>query len=299
MGYIYKITNKLNGKIYIGKTNLFNPYDRFKEHKQDSKKARNKNRPLYRAFNKYGIENFEFTVIEESDNIEDREKYYINLYKSFSNVGYNATKGGDGKPYLNLDENKVIGIYETYKTFNRTAMYFGVDSKTIKQIILNNKHEIYEYSNKIKIVQLDLKFLDVIHVYESYSDANRSMNAKVTAKKIRSVIENKSKNAYGYHWMIYEDYVSLTEERKCQIISYINDETEKRKYIKQKIICTTTGEVFDSAKDASIKVFNKKTVPGISQCCLGTGKRITCGKDPITNEPLKWMFLNEYLKQVA
>ena len=63
MGYIYKITSKINNKIYIGKTTR-NPEMRWKEHIRDSKNNNN-NIPLYNAFNKYGIDNFSFEVISE------------------------------------------------------------------------------------------------------------------------------------------------------------------------------------------------------------------------------------------
>ena len=58
MSFIYKITNQINGKSYIGKTNLPSIQERFKEHISDSKRARMEKRPLYSAMNKYGIENF-------------------------------------------------------------------------------------------------------------------------------------------------------------------------------------------------------------------------------------------------
>lgn len=92
MSFIYKITNLLNGKCYIGKTDIHTVQERFKEHVKDSKKYLE--RPLYRAFNKYGIENFKVEEIEQC-NIEDsceREKYWIEYYSSFKN-GYNATLG--------------------------------------------------------------------------------------------------------------------------------------------------------------------------------------------------------------
>lgn len=73
MGYIYKIVNDINNKIYIGKTE-FNIEKRFKEHCQDSKKGY-ENRPLYKAMNKYGIEHFSIEKIEECNNLEEREKY--------------------------------------------------------------------------------------------------------------------------------------------------------------------------------------------------------------------------------
>ena len=57
MAYIYKITNDINGKIYIGKT--YNSIEkRFKEHCKDRLKRKCEQRPLYSAMNKYGIEHF-------------------------------------------------------------------------------------------------------------------------------------------------------------------------------------------------------------------------------------------------
>lgn len=117
MSYIYKITNNINGKIYIGKTS--NTIEqRFKRHCLDSLKY--KERPLYRAFNKYGISNFSIEQIEECspEQASDREIYWIEYFGSFK-YGYNATKGGDGKTYLDYDL-----IYQTYnqtKSIIKTA----------------------------------------------------------------------------------------------------------------------------------------------------------------------------------
>ena len=61
--YLYKITNKINGKVYIGKTSL-TVEERYKEHLQDYKKDTKEKRPLYDAFNKYGIDNFFVTELE-------------------------------------------------------------------------------------------------------------------------------------------------------------------------------------------------------------------------------------------
>lgn len=76
MAFIYGIKNKINNKLYIGKT-TYSLDKRFKEHKRDSTRNSKEVRPLYRAFRKYGIENFEIFQIEEC-NIEalsDREIY--------------------------------------------------------------------------------------------------------------------------------------------------------------------------------------------------------------------------------
>lgn len=92
MAFIYKITNIINNKIYIGKTEYSNPTKRWKQHLADYKREYCKERPLYKAFNKYGIDNFSFEIIEETNVPEEREKHYIELYQSFKK-GYNATLG--------------------------------------------------------------------------------------------------------------------------------------------------------------------------------------------------------------
>ena len=105
MAYIYSITNKVNGKQYIGKTSKFNPYDRWKEHINNAKLKENTvgyssihTMPIVRAINKYGSDNFKFRVLEEcsDDNVDEREKHYIAEYNTCDGEGYNCTYGGDG-----------------------------------------------------------------------------------------------------------------------------------------------------------------------------------------------------------
>ena len=93
MAYIYQITNNINGKIYIGKTE-FSLEKRFKEHCKDAFKREDEKRPLYAAMRKYGIENFKISLIEETENPEEREIFWIEQKRSFKN-GYNATIGVD------------------------------------------------------------------------------------------------------------------------------------------------------------------------------------------------------------
>lgn len=95
-GYIYKITNQINGKVYIGQTKR--PIkQRWWEHKNASKNKNNPgyDYPLYRAFRKYGIHNFKIEEIEKCtyDKLDEREIYWIKYFNSFHN-GYNLTLGG-------------------------------------------------------------------------------------------------------------------------------------------------------------------------------------------------------------
>lgn len=87
---IYKIENKINGHIYIGQS--VNIHQRWNNEKSTAFNSTSSayNSPLSRAFRKYGIENFTFEVVEECnrDELNDKERYWINHYDSFYN-GYN------------------------------------------------------------------------------------------------------------------------------------------------------------------------------------------------------------------
>lgn len=83
MGYIYKIVNDINDKIYIGKTEK-SIEKRFKEHCRDAFRKRNEKRPLYSAMRKYGIEHFHAELIEKTDKSEEREIYWIDYFNSYT-----------------------------------------------------------------------------------------------------------------------------------------------------------------------------------------------------------------------
>ena len=94
MYYVYSFRNKINGKSYIGSTN--NLERRKREHFANSIND-NSNKyyyPLYCAFRKYGIDNFEFLVLEEvedKDLLLERESYLIQKEGTLSPKGYNPT----------------------------------------------------------------------------------------------------------------------------------------------------------------------------------------------------------------
>ena len=98
---IYKITNLVNGKVYIGSTNDY--LARFREHRTELKRNVHFNTHLQFAYNKYGVQNFKFEVIEFIENLEnlpltefkhlleEREEFYIQLYESTDREkGYNV-----------------------------------------------------------------------------------------------------------------------------------------------------------------------------------------------------------------
>jgi group I intron endonuclease len=92
---LYKITNLLNDKVYVGQT--INAGRRWSDHKWLSKKK--PEQYIHRAMNKYGIKNFQFEVIAEcksSSDANETEKQLIIQYDSRNpEKGYNLAPGGE------------------------------------------------------------------------------------------------------------------------------------------------------------------------------------------------------------
>lgn len=101
---IYKITNLLNNKSYIGKTNNFDR--RKREHFSSTALQNEPNKILYLAIEKYGKENFSMEIVEEcKDDIwEEREKFYIQYYHTLTPNGYNMIDGGTEPPHYSGEE---------------------------------------------------------------------------------------------------------------------------------------------------------------------------------------------------
>jgi hypothetical protein len=144
ISYIYKITNRINNKSYIGKTRR-GIEERFKEHIADSKRERCEKRPLYSAFRKYGVENFDIELVEEVDDNElsDREIYWIEYYDTYHN-GYNATKGGDGKAYV--DEDKIEELYKQYRNATKVAEIMGIHPNTAQRSLIKKGYDLSFYA---------------------------------------------------------------------------------------------------------------------------------------------------------
>lgn len=208
-GYIYKITNKINQKIYIGKT-LSSIEERFKEHQKESKKNRSEKRPLYDAMNKYGIENFSIELVEEVpiENLSDREIYWIDFYQSYHN-GYNATCGGEGKQLY--DYNAIVKAYLSGKLVKELAQEFECSKDTISQALklANVDSKINGKKNLRKSVIAIDKNNNIINSFTSYTDAAKWLyNNQYTtctdwdniAANIGRVVSGKRKTAYGLIW---------------------------------------------------------------------------------------------------
>ena len=209
MAYIYQITNDINGKIYIGKTE-FSIEKRFKEHCQDAFRDRNEKRPLYAAMRKYGIEHFHIELIEETDNPEEREVFWIENKRSFKN-GYNATVGGDGKKYIDYD--LVISSYKEIKSIADTAKALNISADSVSNILHQNNISIIsssevnlnKYGKITNMYSLEGEFLKSFsstNEAAQYMIDNNLTNCKKTTIKqhITEVCAGRRNTAAKYKW---------------------------------------------------------------------------------------------------
>lgn len=208
---IYKITNNINGKSYIGQS--INIRKRFNAHKSAAFNPKNRhyNAPLYRAIRKYGIDNFVFEILEECDEAElnDREIFYISKYQTYGKNGYNQDNGGNqASHYTKLSDNLVSKIIERLKTSSdnsdKIGEDFGVSGRTIRAI--NSGESCYRDSEQYPIR---------LALYELLSE--EPLYCKTCGKEIEKNKTGLCRNCYNNSIINYPDKTELEE-----IINYFN-----------------------------------------------------------------------------
>lgn len=226
MGYIYKITNIVNNKCYIGQT-IQDPIKRWQGHKNAIKNG--KGCPyLVNAMKKYGCDNFNFKVliITFDSMLDDIETENILKYNSLTPNGYNILErrkgikttidGTNAVKNINISERmkksekwqkavreKRVGWTNGHKHKNEIIQKI---SQSVKQYYSKNKHDavdVLKHREAMaravgkKIEQLDKETLEVVHIYPSIREAARMIGCA------RSLIYSAIKNqtcGYGYRW---------------------------------------------------------------------------------------------------
>lgn len=173
---IYKITNLINNKSYIGKSSDIS--SRWEYHKERYCDDKDWNKSLYSAFRKYGLNNFSFEIVEEMSEeyynkfSNNREEYWI-LYYDTLIEGYNETSGGDGghnekalskTRKLTLDEVRHIRqlyndcelcLADAYELYQHKITRRGFQAVWLGQNYKNINPEVFSEENKQKHNQIE------------------------------------------------------------------------------------------------------------------------------------------------
>jgi group I intron endonuclease len=154
--YVYKITNKINGKIYIGKTKT--PGSRFKKHISVAKQGKSNRNFFYlhAAIAKYGCEFFVFEIIEKcssEDEAYDRESFWIKSYSSNDkNKGYNLNEGGLRGGIRKGEIRSLTRIFKNlFRLFSMVPNYSKI-YRSKKQILLDAQRSDVLAKYKIPVI---------------------------------------------------------------------------------------------------------------------------------------------------
>lgn len=228
---IYMIKNQYNDKVYIGQSKDIK--HRWSTHRTELNANRHVNRHLQGAWNKYGANMFTFEILEEcaQDQLDIKEKYYINLYNSYIN-GYNLDKGGNG----------VVGFKHTEDQLKKMR----------------------KASNPLSVLQFDLNFNLMSH-FDSCSHAAKTL--KYTKDCILRCCNHDGKMCYKDSYWVYEqEYYNenfswskyLNREKICHIERNTNKKHCRKiyQYTKDKNLV----HVWDSFSDLEKAGFTRHAV---------------------------------------
>ena len=160
---------------------------------------------------KYGIEHFHIGLLEETDNPEERERFWIEEKGSFKN-GYNATIGGDGRPYLDYD--LLTEAYQQTQSLEEVHKIYGCDTQYLSNILkyrgiqVKSSQQVNQEKFGKLVNQYDLQG-NYLKTYAGVRDAARAVSKEITnlggaASHITDVCKGKRKTAYKFIWKFVE-----------------------------------------------------------------------------------------------
>lgn len=286
---IYKYQNKINNKVYIGQSS--NIENRYKQHLYDAAKHPGESGVDY-AIAKYGIDNFDFQIIEicPIEKLDEREIYWIDFYDSYHN-GYNRTVGGSSLQGENhsraiLTKDIVWQIRELYgQKVKRSSVFAKFKNNEITEQALlkvwngetwTDIHmDVYTPENKAwhkaqvghSEDQLGLPSCDRAikqdEINQWVNDFNSGLSINAIAKK------------YGRDNGTVEKYINNPNS------------IQKVQYRGRKIQNVNTGEIFKSISAAA-----KWAGCGATTLTRHLTSDKIAGKVPNTNEPAHWIELS-------
>lgn len=208
---IYKITNLISGKFYIGQSN--NLTRRIQEHKRDLKNGTDHNSYLQNAYNSDGGEkNFKFEIINTCSEsvLDDCEKFYIFIYKATNrNIGYNRETGGRRKKKVDAEtkatlKEKATGRKHTQESIAKmSAAHTGKTTDEETRAKMSESHKVAivkpESLANLTLNKKALMIKETGEIFETYASA--ALYFGVKPSMISNHINNpdKFKTVKGYH----------------------------------------------------------------------------------------------------
>jgi len=264
---IYKITNVFNGKFYIGSS--VDLKKRKRDHMRELKNDIHRNERMQHSFNKYGVENFKFEIVElisERENLITLEQHWINETRSYDrNIGFNINRLATGG-----------GNYgETNGNYGRR----GIKSALSKQI-----------------VQIDIETLDVIKIWDSSMDIKRELKihaGNICKMCIQAKKENVLRKSNGFYWCYKNDTPLIKQMKKFvpkkrtttgrDYLEIVGDKNPRARKVVQISLVGEYIATYNTVKEAAEFI---KVKPHCIYSNLSS-KRSNSGG-------YKWMYLEEY-----
>lgn len=193
--YLYRITNLINGKVYIGQS--VNPQRRWSRHKSDAKLSINK-KHLTNAIKKYGVHNFICEVIAQAKTLEDIDQVEIDSIKQYrssdKNYGYNISLGGNGKRIVSEQTRKKISQFMTGRKPSEETKIRRSKSMIGKNV--GEKNGMFgmasENTSCAKLTVTKAIQIRKEYFIESISSLKLAIKYDVSKKTILNIIHNKT-----------------------------------------------------------------------------------------------------------
>ena len=196
MIFIYCHRNKINNKVYIGKT--VDPTKRWSGNGCKYKSCIK----FYNAIQKYGWDNFEHIILEKVSSNEEadiQEQYWIKYFDSIKN-GYNLTQGGTGGDCIhNLSEEKQNELKEFHR---KETLSRGTDWH---EKLSEGQRKAWKEGRRIKSLNgsdsKPVKCIETNIIYSSCAEAMEAMNKPRKNSSCISRVANGERASYNnYHW---------------------------------------------------------------------------------------------------
>ena len=293
---IYKITNLINGKVYIGQSQDIE--HRWQEHRYNMYRKKYQNIILYKALKKYGIDNFSFTILEECapEELDVKEIQYIKSFKSYVGFddcnGYNMTLGGDGNRGAERTTEWNLRISEGHKgqiPWNRgekyalphiQGKYSGEKNPFYGRHHAEETKELLRKLAKNRVNGITHKVICDDVVYDSVASCAKHFNIDY---------RTMSDWLHGRRGMPEHFFNMGLRFADRDIVGRISCKaTGKNNASSRSVQCINTGEIFDTMTDAC----KKYAVNINSMVAVCKGRRKSAGKLP-TGEKLVWQYYQE------